>query len=627
MATKKRAKKPAPVEDEDGISEEEAEAMAGAPADGEDEMPPMDIENLTPFPDSDDLPEGDLEFQGQGFLGGFDYPEELNPLGVRDDSVAKARDSASIMREANASLLLHRVEPGEYRGHRTRGYIKRFHAPFSVEEAQVWAAENRGGGKYRYWIYDGGGTIRGGSTFEIAGTPLTPQEIADAENTASKPNEDKHDRDRDRERELEAQLSNERMDRFMQMMAQQRREDQAESRRMMEKIIESNNRPQPSAAKEWAPMLAALSPILAEVLKRPEPPPPPPDHFKEIAVLQERFQTEMIRMSRDQMDQRNKPDRHEMMMTKMMEAMMQKSLGIGQHDPMAGINVALDTVLPGLVKKLTNIAVDKAIGGDKEEEKDLSPRFIAEKVADLVKDTTEKFANRGGRPQPPQGPPPGYGYPPPGVPMIPAGAAAGQPSSPLNGWPFEQQPPAPPQGAPPNVIEIGPGQTFSGITNNGTNSIFIEAPTQAAAAQAPGPQPTRAPAPAAGPDPLAQGPSPSHVAPEVFAKALECLQNGQSGDDLAAWADENNDGHRLLSKMAIEYLENTQPFYLVPFILEAAPPELAPHLNTPQAKQVISDFCDFFYSSEDGPEDGSDDTDTPDTAAPPATPTPEAPDA
>jgi hypothetical protein len=642
MATKrKRAKRSKPKEEdpsEDGISEEEAEAMAGAPADGEDEMPPMDIEHLTPFPEVDELPEGDEEFQGQGMLGGFDYPEELNPLGVRDDSVSKARDAASIMREANASLLLHRVEPSEYRGHRTRGYIKRFHAPFSVEEAQVWAAENRGGGKYRYWIYDGGGTIRGGSTFEIAGTPLTPQEIAEAESAAATKQQPERG-DRDRERELESQLANERMDRMMQMMMQQRREDQAETRRLMEKLADSSKN-QRSSVEEWAPLIAALAPVLTKVLEKPEPPPPPPDHFKELAVLQERFQTEMMRLNRDQLEKSGKPDRTEAIMLKMLEATMQKSLGIGQHDPMSGINMALDKVLPTLVSKITNIAIDKAAVAGKEEEKDLSPRFIAEKVADLVKDTTDKFANRG---QQPQGPPPGYG--PPMAPMaLPPGTMPGNPSAPIEGWPLTGAPGAdvvpPPQqahaamrapAAPPNAVEIPPGATVGGITNNGPNTLYIdpmavtEVPAQAPTVAAPMPEPVTATpvtaTPVAAPADTEQ---PQHVHPDIFAKAVEFLQTGQSGEDLAVWADDNNEGHKLLSKDAIEYLENTQPFYLVPFILEAAPPELAAHLNNPHAKQMISDFCDFFYNSEDPPE-GEDAELTPDAAAPPASLTPEVP--
>lgn len=639
MATRKRSRKPATTPDEDEVvlSEEEAEAMAGAPADGENELPPLDVENLTPvspFPEVSDEP---LRRPfGQETLG-VEFEEELHPMGVRDDSVNKARDAASIMREANASLLLHRVEPSEYRGHRTRGYIKRFHAPFSVEEAQVWAAENRGGGKYRYWIYDGGGTIRGGSTFEIAGNPKTPEEIAQAQNeAAAKAKAGSGDSDRERERDLERQLADERMDRFMQMMAQQRREDQIENRRMMEKIVDAQNNRR-GGADEWAPLIAALSPILVKVLEKPEPPPPPPDHFKELAVLQERFQTEMMRLNRDQLEKAGKPDRTEMMMNKMMEAMMQKSLGIGQHDPMSGINMALDKVLPTLVSKITNIAIDKAAGGDKEEEKDLSPRFIAEKVADVVKDATEKFANRGQ----PQGPPPGYGYGPGApMPMLPPGAMPGQPSAPVEGWPLtgppedgvlpEQQMAHEAMQDNEQVIEIRPGETYNGITNNGPTSLFVPAvpdPVQTPAPTAtPAPvQPstTDAPSPDAVPvTPTAPAPEveqPPHVHPEVFQKAIEFLQSGQNGEDLAIWVDDNNQGNRLLSKVAIEYLENTAPFYLVGYIIEAAPPELASHFTNPHAKQLVSDFCDWYYNAEDAPEG-----EEPDAPATPE-PTPEVP--
>lgn len=653
MTTKRRSRSRKPADDQpddEGISEEEAEALAGAPAEGESELPPLDVENLQPFPPE---AEEDLSrpFAPEALQQPFQYEDELESMGVRDDSVQKAQDASSIMREANAHLLLHRVEPSEYRGLRTRGFIRKFHAPFSIEEAQVWAAENRGGGKYRYWIYDGRNVIRGGSTFEISGNPKSPEEIIEAENVAATKTQ-RGEGDRERERDLERQLGDERMDRMMQMMMQQRREDQAENRRMMEKLADAAQKPERNAAADWAPVIAALAPIMVKVLEKPEPPPPPPDHFKEIAVLQERFQTEMIRMSRDQMEQRGKPDKHEMMMTKMMEAMMQKSLGIGQHDPMAGINLALDTVLPGLVKKLTNVAVDKAIGGDKEEDKELSPRFIAEKVADLVKDTTEKFTNRGA----PQAPPPGYGPPqaPPQM-LPPPGTAPGHPSAPIDGWPMtgppttEEVPPqqmahdamqAPPGQPQVQQVQINPGETKGGITNNSNEPLFINMavdPNQPPPAAAPMPMPAGAP-PMDAPPPTApapvgppEGETPPHVHPDVFTKAIEFLNSGQSGEDLAVWADENNQGNRLLSNMAIEYLENTAPFYLVGYIIEAAPPELASAFENPAAKQLVSDFCDFYYNSEDGPEEpepvaAAAEAPAPDTAAPPA-PESETPDA
>lgn len=664
MATKRTRKpaKPSPdVEEEEGLSEEEAEALAGAPAEGEDEMPPLDIEQLTPFPQVD-ASEMKRPFAGQELE--LDYPDELEPLGIRDDSVSKARDASDIMREANANLLLHRVEPSEYRGLRTRGFIRKFHAPFSIEEAQVWAAENRGGGKYRFWIYDGGGVIRGGSTFEIAGNPKTPEEIVASENATATKTKGRGDGDRDRERDLERQLGDERMDRMMQMMTQQRREDQAENRRMMEKLAEAAAKPERNTAKDWAPLLAALSPILIKVLEKPDPPPPPADHFKDMAILQERFQTEMMRLTRDQIDNKSKPDRHEAMMTKMMETVMQKAMGIGQHDPMSGINMALDKVLPTLISKITNIALDKAAGGGKEEERDLSPRFIAEKVAELVKDTTEKFANR----NQPQAPPPGYGPPPQGYPPMlpPPGTAAGQPSTPVDGWPMtgpptaEEVPPqqmahdamhgpppgaAPPTETPPGQpqsIMIPPGQTWNGITNTGTDPIYVDPNTPAptvAAPVAPAPAPAVAPDAPPAPGTAPSGEEPPHVHPDIFAKAIEMLNSGQTGEDLAVWTDEHNDGNKLLSKVAIEYLENTAPFYLVGYIIEAAPPDLAPAFENPAAKQLVSDFCDFFYNSEDGPEEPEAPADatapapaptpapTPEAAAPPASPESETPDA
>jgi hypothetical protein len=325
-------------------------------------------------------------------------------------------------------------------------------------------------------------------------------------------------------------------------------------------------------------------------------------------VLQERFQTEMMRLNRDQLEKSGKPDRTEMMMNKMMEAMMQKSLGIGQHDPMSGINLALDKVLPNLVSKITNIAIDKAAGGDKEEEKDLSPRFIAEKVADVVKDATEKFANRGQ----PQGPPPGYGYgygPQPSMPMLPPGAMPGQPSAPVEGWPLTGPPE---EGVVPEqqmahdvmqdheqVIEIRPGETYNGVTNNGPTSLFVPAvPDPVQPQHAPvAPTTTDAPSPDAVPvtptAPVTPEPAPApapeqppHVHPEIFEKAIEFLQSGQNGEDLAIWVDDNNQGNRLLSKVAIEYLENTAPFYLVSYIIEAAPPELASHFTNPHVGQL-----------------------------------------
>jgi hypothetical protein len=225
----------------------------------------------------------------------------------------------------------------------------------------------------------------------------------------------------------------------------------------------------------------------------------------------------------------------------------------------------------------------------------------------------------------------------------------GNPSAPIEGWPLTGAPGAdvvPPQQmahdamqAPPTPVEIPPGATVGGITNNGPNTLYIdpmavtEVPAQAPTVVAPMPKPVAAPPVAPTPvvatpiaDPAAEA-QPQHVHPDIFAKAVEFLQTGQSGEDLAVWADDHNEGFKLLSKDAIEYLENTQPFYLVPFILEAAPPELAPHLDNPHAKQMISDFCDFFYNSEDPPDGEDAEATPPEAAAPPASPAPEVTDA
>jgi hypothetical protein len=156
---------------------------------------------------------------------------------------------------------------------------------------------------------------------------------------------------------------------------------------------------------------------------------------------------------------------------------------------------------------------------------------------------------------------------------LPPGAVPGQPQ-PVEGWPFDAQEAQQP------VQPVTP---------------TAPVPAQAYPAEANPAPPVQQPQPA-------QPQEQSHVNPEVFAKAIEFLNAGQSGEDLAVWVDDNNEGSRLLSKEAIDYLEGTAPFYLVPFIIEAAPPELAQAFTDPRAKQILTDFCDWFYNTEDIPE-------------------------
>lgn len=576
MATKRKAAAPQDQTEDlsDLMSEEEATALAGAPADGYDEQPPVapeELEPVAPFGFDDDADEHDPF--------GFERPSTpdwAQPLGISDQSVSKAQEAARVMREANATLLVHRIEPQEYQGMRTGGFIKRFPTPFSIQDAQVWCSENRGGGRYRYWIMDGGNTIRGGGTFEVEGHPKSPDEIKQAE--AKQVQVDQHAQLRsDRERELERQLGDERMDRMMQMMMQQRREDQVEMRRMMEKIAD---RPTPpSASESLAPILTALAPVLVKVMDRPQPP-PPPDHFKEIAVLVERFQSESARGQREMLERLSRPEKSEQMLYKMLEAVMQKQLGVGGHDPMAAVNTAFDKVLPGVVGKILNMATDKALG-QQDEEKELTPRYIAEKASGLIENAVEKIT-AARNPQPPQ-PVMMPGHP---VAALPPGAIPGQPmpgQAPIQGWPFEAQAPPGAPSAPgpqptPAPMPVPPGPPTVGHTG-------------------PHPDPYGQTAPP--PPPSAAPPSENqHVHPEVFQKAIECLQAGHTGEDLAVWVDDHNDGNRLLSREAIEYLENTQPFYLTPFLIEAVPPELQPYFQDPRAKQIVSDFCDWFYNTE-----------------------------
>jgi hypothetical protein len=570
MATRRSASPQDATEDlSDLMGEEEATALAGAPADGYDETPPINPEDLEPVAPPFTMGEEDQGTDPFGYEPAADGNAWANPLGVTDASVSKAQEAARVMREANASLLIHRIEPTEHAGMRTAGYIKRFRAPFSIQDAQVWCADNRGGGRYRYWIMDGGNTIRGGGTFECEGYPKSPEEIKEAQTKTAHFDQQAAMRG-DRERELESQLSNERMDRMMQMMMQQRREDQAEMRRLVEKM--SDRPAAPSMTDQLAPLLTALSPVLAKLVDRPAPA-PPPDHFKEIAVLVERFQSESTRTQREMMERMGKPEKSEQMLYKMLETVMQKQLGVGNHDPMAAVNTAFDKVLPGVVGKILNMATDKALGQG-EEEKELTPRFMAEKAASLIENAVDKIAGAKqaqAQAQAQAGPQP-VAMIPQGHPL-PPGAVPGQPQ-PVEGWPFDAQEAQQP------VQPVTP---------------TAPVPAQAYPAEANPAPPVQQPQPA-------QPQEQSHVNPEVFAKAIEFLNAGQSGEDLAVWVDDNNEGSRLLSKEAIDYLEGTAPFYLVPFIIEAAPPELAQAFTDPRAKQILTDFCDWFYNTEDIPE-------------------------
>jgi hypothetical protein len=548
------------------LEQETGDVMTGVP-----EAPEFDLDGLTPAEKR--------EF--------FDANPEM------DDSINKAKFNNDLAREWAASAELYRDEPEEYKGHRTKGYIRKFAAPFSLEEIRKWAKDFRGGGKYKVLCYDGGHVLRTRSTFSVEGNPMLQSEIEAAEHVAKKHDKEEDRESYSRERELERRLNEEKMDRMFSQFATMQREQNDRFERVLERLAD---KPKSNPAADWGPVLTALAPVLVEFVKKPAPT-PPPDHFADVANLVEKLENDRQRSMNKMMDELKSSGKGSME-NRVFELLLQNSLG-NKNDPNKAIVKALDQTLPTIFSKLTQFAIDKGMQGDKEDDGEITPKYIAEQLMGVVKPLVDK----GGIPgmEVPQQDPYAHLQQPPQMPM---------PQPMQQPMPMPHQMPMP-QGPPAGSVPVGqmPPGTLSGDPFGGSTTLSQHGPSVppppasepnlpegSVAPQAPQPQ-----APMA--DQLPQHPD---ISAEVFIKAIEYMQVGKTGDELAHDVEEVNDGFPFISKRALGFLESMQPHFFVPHVLQAVPPQLAPHFHTPQGQQFILSFCNWFYDTDDSPDEEGD---------------------
>lgn len=528
---------------------------------------------------------------------------QIPPPGY-DDSVDKARHNFAQAREWAAVAELYRTEPEEFRGKRTKGFIRKFQSPFDVVKIREWARQHRGGGKYKMLIYDGGHVLRTSNTFEVEGDPMTQAEVEAAEHIErtsamqsaamgfhpqgppppSGPSE--------RERELEKRLAEERTERLvttMQSQFQQAMQQQnANMMMLMEKLAD---RPEPKpAAETLAPLMAALAPVLAEVVKKPEPPPPPPpppDNTKEImAAVQPLLAALAGRPGGDINDT-------------ILKAVLSKAFDKG-NDPSTVITESLGKTLPNLFGTLMETAMAAAGHKKPEEPEEFGPKYLVDRGMEAIGKIVETRAGGGGggMPSPFQ----------PGVPVPGAGAPGLPAPAPMGGQPHvPPQPMMTPDGV---ILPRYPTQQEIEAGMAGPNVP----PGPAGAPPAP---PDGAPAPPDGQHPgMPPAPQPpqqqwADVNPQLFVRAIAYLNEGKNGSELAHDVIQENDGKEYLSPRIVTYLVNTPGEKVAPMILQMLgnEPSFRPLLD-PIGKSFVLDFCTFF---SDHGEDDDEIPETPDT--------------
>ena len=527
--------------------------------------------------------------------------------GGYDDSVDKARHNFAQAREWASVAELYRTEPEEFRGKRTKGFIRKFQAPFDVVKIREWARQHRGGGKYKMLIYDGGHVLRTSNTFEVEGDPMSQAEVEAAEQierttafqtaaagfhpngpaAPSGPSE--------RERELEKRLSEERTERLITSMQQQNaqmmQQQNANMMMMMEKIAA---RPEPKPAMDTlAPLLAALAPVLQEMVKKPEPPPlppPAPDHTKEMMGAIQPLLAALVG--------RPGGDVNETMMKLMMTKAFDKS-----NDPSAIITESLGKTLPSLFSTLMDTAMAAAGHKKAEEPEEFGPKYLVDRGMEAIGRIVEAKAAGGGvaMPSPFQ---PGVPVPYAGAPGLPAPQAMGR------------QAYVPPQGM------------------NADGVILPRYPTQEeinAGVAGPGampghPMPTENVQPVPMPQGAQGAPPPQQqqwadVNPQLFVRAMAYLGEGKNGSDLAFDVMGENDGKEYLSPRIVTYLVNSPADKVAPMILQMLVGEPSfRSLLDPIGKSFVLDFCTYF--SEGGDDEDEDDTPALPDAAPASEDTP-----
>lgn len=499
------------------------------------------------------------------FVGGVE-PEDFA-------STERAAHNLAAAREVAAVAELYRIEPEDFHGQRTKGFIRKFPSPFDVVQIKDWARQHRGGGKYRLIVYNGAHRAVTSGTFDIEGDPLTSEQQEAVQHVARQHAQQQAQdayaapspraphagpfHDSDRERDLERRLAEERSERMAMTMQQQNAQMmQAFTAQMTALIAKVADQPR-TPAIDLPALATALAPVLAEMVKRPAPV-AAVDHTKDIVGTIQPMLAALIAGTKGETTN-----------DKILNTLLAKALERPNNDSLA-ID-ALKKTMPAIMETLMKSAMiaGGAKSPDKPEEEEFGPKYLAEKAMDML---GRAISQRGA----PQGAAPAPGF-------SGAGGAA-----PALGAPVGTQ-------GTPHVHPTMTGDPFAG--NPG-----VIVPRNAAATPTPA-------QPAAVAQPAAAAAS-SDFAPDLFARALAALNAGKQGsqfaDEIMEVAEDENtppkakDG--LLSPRAVAFLGSMpapQAAGLVLHDIQTAGNPAVTSLLDPIGQAFVLDFCRWFSGEEE----------------------------
>jgi hypothetical protein len=574
--------------------------------DGEPELDPASLDDLLTLPEREQ--------------------EEAIAALARDGhdvSVVRSRLNAERRKKWASTAELVRLRPEVADdGTEITGLIRSWRPPFNDTEIRDFARKFHGGGQYAVLYYDANHAIRGREVFSVSGKTKTPAE-AEALQAQDPPDAPKFEANAQLDQILDALGGGGRRNDESELLREQIRSMQTKQmldaieakheREMAElkALVREASQPKQSGVAEMAAVLAPFVPVMEAFVKGKKD----DASFAEIAKTMKDMQKSSMDQIREVMGPKNtRPDPMQSAVTKMVDLAIANVLGKSNKKTPDDLMMDMVTnMIPNLTERAMEIS-DAAKGdGDGE----ITPRFIADKVAEMLGPITQRL---GLGAQPPGAYPPGA-YPPGVVPMPPAGPAIpmGPPPQPpavgtLGGDPFAAQ----------RVVMPMPGQVAPGQAQppQQANPAYPYGPPTSPPPAAPQPHPAPPPqAPAVPAAPLPPAPAAGtpaddvDVHPQVFIMAAQYLAAGKSGEDLAGDVEAQvEQGIRLLSEKAIQALEQYPPSdMLIGELLRALPADMPPEVQAafvdPQTGQMrqefhrmLWDFIDFFHNAP-GPED------------------------
>lgn len=543
-----------------------------------------------------------------------------------DVSLYRARKNSEDRRDWAKTAELVRLSP-EYDDDDVKiaGLLRRFHAPFDDVKVRDYALRVHGGGDYAILYYDSQHRIRHRDKFEVGGRPKTARESEDVaavtpvDVTPPAPppsgGEERGGANADYERRLADMEHRHAMERMEQV-------HRDEIRRLEDRLEKSAAAPKSNGTVELVAalgtLLAPFAPAIVEKLTTKGD-----DKVERMLQFMKETNADTKQTIKELLAEKKGSDPLQNAASKMLDLAIASQLA-PKKDPEQMMFSMMEKMIPHLTERALDIATMNM--GDKDEES--GPMKMLEKFGDMVKPLLAGRMPGGPASALPMASP--YPYPP----MIQPAAAAPAPQPTPGVYPYTHMAPPPPGPAAPQTrAPAGPASAM---------------PPQPMAPQPMAPQPmapTQAPAPAApgqpGPGTVVSGNDEYDIHPQLFVLALQWLNAGKDGSELAHWVDDElekiekgeTQGPRLLTPTAIEYLETMQPAAIIDHFFAAAPPELLqPFLDpqgrlAPHARSFVLEFMEFFFSDDTDSGDAAE-GDAPATAPPQpvtASPAPTAP--